>query len=466
MTDDNLDVIVRLAEAAHVKLWSGIRERADCVNPGWDAYTGRSARDWREVVHGDDLDRCTRAWRAAVIDGSAAHAEVRLRANDGTYGWHHVEFVATTTGRWFAVARGIARTAVLADNFLAAVAHELRAPIASVLMWEQLLRRGLDEGTRERALDAIHHSARLQARLVDDLLEVTRAKTGKLAVRRDPVEIARVIECALDAMQPLASAKDQTLEARVEPDLGRVDGDEARLVQVVENLLGNAIKFTPRGGHIELAAFIDDADVVIDVVDDGRGIAQEFLPYVFDAFAQSGDDAGGLGLGLAISAELVALHHGTIDVWSAGLGRGARFRVRLPTTDQVALRHDIANVAILVVDADLRELAALERVLARAGANVQCASTLAAASAALDYGMPDLVMIGLPEDDAVALLRQVRSARLPVLALTAHADDVDRAIADGFDGHLARPLEIDVLVASIARLVRRHSRGPVQSEAP
>ncbi len=247
-----------------------------------------------------------------------------------------------------------------------------------------------------------------------------------------------------------------------------------------QNLLTNAIKFTHENGHVTLTAVRLGDEIVVDVGDDGCGIAAEFLPHVFELFTQSEERDGsgerGLGLGLAIARELVALHDGVIEAHSEGLGRGASFRVRLPATQQrvapkpqLASVRALADISILLVDDDPRVLSALELLLGRAGAHVQCAESVAAAWSLLERAAPDIIVsdIAMPGADGHELVRRLRASpllgKLPALALSAHATaaDADRALAEGYDGHLAKPIEIDVLVASISRLVRRFASPSV-----
>ena len=478
----SLDAIANVADAAEVLLWSGTGEHADVFGDRWVAYTGGSAdawleRDWRSAVHADDRARCELAWTAALHDGRGADIAVRLRGADGSYAAYLVRFVVAAE-RWFGVARELAtpiatRAPHVSDHFLAAVSHELRAPIAAVLLWERLLREhDLGDDDRIRALDAIRHSAATQARLVDDLIDVARATAGKLDVRLTPVELAPILEHAVDAVRPLAAAKQLALDVDVASALGCVEGDAARLSQIVENVLVNAIKFTPERGRVALAAFPVDGSIAIEVVDNGRGIAPELLPHVFEAFRQLDDPDGppdGLGLGLAIASELVALHHGSIEADSEGRGRGARFRILIPATEKMAPQamragqpRALVGVKILVVDDDPRVLAALELLLERAGGQVTSARSVDAAWEAIEREPPDLVVsdLAMPIADGYELVRRLRSAHsqarfVPAIALTARAgtNEAERALAAGFDGYLAKPIEIDVLIASIVRLV-------------
>lgn len=238
------------------------------------------------------------------------------------------------------VAVAIARPREIDDHhrFLAIVSHELRTPVATMLMWEQMLRAHADDPQlRARALDAIRASALAQSRLVADLLDISRATSGKLHVDRAPISLDSVLASALDAITPLAAAKPVTLIASAERRLGKVRGDANRLVQVFENLLTNAVKFTLPGGSIRVTTRRERGWPVVEVCDTGIGIAPAMLPHVFEAFAQSTTTPhGGLGLGLAIAREIVTLHDGELVARSPGVGRGATFTVRLPPVVQRA----------------------------------------------------------------------------------------------------------------------------------
>jgi signal transduction histidine kinase len=217
------------------------------------------------------------------------------------------------------------------DEFLAILSHELRTPLNAILGWARMLRlRPEDQDTADRALTAIERNAESQARLVEDLLDMARIVTGKLKLNIEPIEIAAVAEAALDAVRPAADAKGVQLTARL--DAGRLParGDAARLQQVVWNLLTNAVKFTPSGGHVELLASSSNDLITICVQDDGEGIGPELLPHIFNRYRQGQNPVSGLGLGLAIAREVIELHGGSLVAHSDGVGRGARFEMRLP----------------------------------------------------------------------------------------------------------------------------------------
>jgi PAS domain S-box-containing protein len=373
------------------------------------------------------------------------------------------------------------------DEFLATLSHELRTPLNAVLGWTRLARTGqLDEATQARALETIDRNAALQAKLVDDLLDVSRIITGKLRLRIASIDPVSVIEAALHSVRPAAEAKSLRLEADLDAaaDLLAADGD--RLQQVLWNLLANAVKFTPAGGWVRVSLRQKPAGVSIEVVDSGSGIDAAFLPFVFDRFRQADSSTtrrhGGLGLGLAIVRHLVELHGGTVSAASDGSGRGARFTLLLPwaaprrqprstgpliatppAPAAVSPPHDLLRgLRLLIVDddADAREL--LAAALAQLGARVHVAGAAEAALEAVARARPHVLVsdIGMPGEDGYALMRRLRTSeaagdRLPAIALTAYAtkEDVGRALAAGYDLHLAKPVDAGHLARAVAALV-------------
>ena len=368
------------------------------------------------------------------------------------------------------------------DEFLAMLSHELRTPLTSIVGWTGLLRSGqLDAGSAERALETIERNARLQTQLVEDLLDVSAIITGKFRLDLRPVELARVVDEAVESMRSAASAKGLTLEWQLGLGVGVVRGDPDRLQQIVWNLLSNAIKFTPSGGlvHAELSG--QDGRARLVVTDTGRGIAPEFLPYVFEHFRQAEPTTTrthrGLGLGLAIVRHLVELHGGDVRVASGGEGHGATFTVELPQQTDAApsWRATAAGgfdalpmldgVTVLVIDdeADTREL--LRTILEKRGARVAMAGSAPEAREALAHSAPrvvvsDIMMPGEDGYDLVAWLRRLdaeRGTRTPAIALTAYAsaNDRERALAAGFDVHVPKPIEPGELVEAVAALAAR-----------
>jgi signal transduction histidine kinase/CheY-like chemotaxis protein len=365
------------------------------------------------------------------------------------------------------------------DEFLATLSHELRTPLNAVMGWIRLLAvGGLDAGTAARGLEAIERNARLQAQLIDDLLDVSRIVTGKLRVHVRTVALPEVVQAAVETVRPAAAARHIQLEITFEPSVGPVAGDPQRLQQVAWNLLSNAVKFTPPAGRIEVRLARVGTLAELSVRDTGQGIAPEFLPHVFDRFRQADSTTtrahGGLGLGLAIVRHLVELHGGTVRAESPGPGQGATFTVSLPlaglraSAGEVAPQEPMASerilvgVRVLVVDdqPDQRDL--LATMLGRFGADVVTAESAAAARRLVTEASPDVLVcdIGMPGQDGLALIREVREQRpgqrVPAVALTAYARPEDReaAVAAGFAEHLAKPVEPDTLVHTIARLIR------------
>jgi PAS domain S-box-containing protein len=379
----------------------------------------------------------------------------------------------------------------LKDDFLATLSHELRSPLNAMLGWLTLLRtRKFDEAAKTRALETIERNARTQAQLVEDILDVSRIIRGQLRLNVRPVRLVPVIESAIDTVRPAADAKSIRLQSVLDPAAGPVSGDSDRLQQIIWNLLTNAVKFTPKGGRVQICLERINSHVEITVTDTGQGISAEFLPYVFDRFRQADGSItrsyNGLGLGLAIVRHLVELHGGTVHAESAGKGLGARFTVKLPlmavtTKDsehervhptvggRVSFENSpsLKGLRILVVDdeADAREL--LIQILKESGVEVVAVATaeeairvLTEQASRLDVLVSD---IGMPNQDGYSLLRRVRSlppemgGQIPAVALTAYARTEDRraAFLAGFQSHLAKPVELAELIAVIANLTGR-----------
>ncbi|PTL76866.1 ATP-binding protein [Vitiosangium sp. GDMCC 1.1324] len=375
------------------------------------------------------------------------------------------------------------------DDFLATVSHELRTPLTAILGWASILRTSaLPPERQARALETVERSARAQAQIVDDLLDISRIVAGRMRLEARPVEMATVVEAALDTVRPAAVARNIRLEPELEFGVGLVQGDAQRLQQVAWNLLTNAIKFTPEGGRVEVQLRRVEAHVELEVADSGQGIPPSFLPHVFERFRQADGSAtrryGGLGLGLAIVRYLVELHGGTVQAHSEGEGRGARFIVRLPLTgtrasegssprttpspaEKLLPEHlpDLSGVRVLVVDdeQDTREL--LRVVLEERRAHVTTTSSAAEAFESLVREPPDLLVsdIGMPDEDGYALIRRVRAlppergGRVPATALTAFTrlEDRTRALGAGFQGYVPKPVDPSELVMALANLINR-----------
>jgi signal transduction histidine kinase len=366
------------------------------------------------------------------------------------------------------------------DEFLATLSHELRTPLNAILGWTQLLAGGqLDAAAGRRAIEIIERNTRLQAQLIDDLLDISRIITNQLRLELRPVAVDAILQAAIDTAVPAAAAKDIAI-VRETADLGTsVSCDQARMQQVIWNLLSNAIKFTPEHGTVRLSEGRDNGHVVLTVSDTGIGIEPEFLPHVFDRFRQQ-DPAttrrhGGLGLGLSIVRHIVDMHGGTIEVASEGAGRGAAFTVKIPVAavaaeaarsadrDRDGAETSLEGIRVLVVDNEADARGLVSAILESRGAEVTAVESAAEALQTIEADRPDVLLsdIAMPGVDGYGLIREVRrresaAAPLPAAALTAFAADSDRvkAIDAGYQAHLRKPVEPAELTAVVAALAR------------
>jgi signal transduction histidine kinase/ActR/RegA family two-component response regulator len=375
------------------------------------------------------------------------------------------------------------------DEFLATLSHELRTPLNAIVGWAHVLRGGpLDKAVVARAVDTIDRNARAQTQLISDILDVSRIVTGKLRLSVGPVELPMAVEAALEAARPAAAAKDIRLEAEVDPDAGLVSGDADRLQQVVANLVANAVKYTPKGGRVKVAARRLESQAEIVVEDTGVGIAPEFLPRLFERFRQPDSSTtrphGGIGFGLAIVRHLVELHGGRVEAASRGRGQGATFRVVLPligtrgsavgaapAPDARALRGrpgalpSLDGVRVLVVDDEKDARDVIVAILEQRGARTIEAAGVEEALARLEDEKPDVLVsdIGLPDEDGYSLMRRIRAlprergGAIPAAALTAYARTEDRmqALLAGFQIHVPKPVQPAELIAVVASLAAR-----------
>lgn len=394
--------------------------------------------------------------------------------------------VALENSRLFSEAQEANR---MKDDFLAVLSHELRTPLNAILGYARMLRGNmLPPEQVARGLETVERNARWLTQIVDDVLDVSRIVSGKIRLDVQTVELPGIVDNAVATVQPAADAKAIRLQTLIDPRIGPVSGDPDRLQQVMWNLLTNAVKFTPKGGRVQVRLERVNSHVELIVSDTGMGISEEFLPKVFERFRQ--EDAGptrktgGLGLGLAIVRHLVEMHGGTVDAASAGLDQGSTFTVRLPlmivqpsasaprehplTDRSNALQElgDLTGVHVLAVDDEPDALGLLKDVLEAAGAVVTTASSASAAIDAIANSHPQAMVadIGMPAMDGYDLIRQVRTSSdpmvrdIPAAALTAFARSEDRtkALQAGFEMHLAKPVDPGELVASVATLVRRY----------
>jgi signal transduction histidine kinase len=380
----------------------------------------------------------------------------------------------------------------LKDEFLATVSHELRTPLNAILGWARVLRTAsLNESLQARALESIERNAIAQSRLIEDILEVSRIVTGKLRLRVASVDLTHVIDAALDVVRPAADAKGIVIERELPADPCIGLGDFGRLQQVIWNLLSNAVKFTPRHGRVRVSLARSDGWDRISVTDTGKGIDPSFLPHVFAPFRQ-GDasttrDYGGLGLGLAIVRQLVELHGGSVRAESGGEGKGASFVVMLPVPAHAPERlaspltvrtaaaggppappPGVSGVRVMVGDdyADARELIAAA--LGYYGADVTTVGSVADAMALMPESQPDVLVsdIAMHGEDGYSLIHRVRALPkdlrpdVPAIALTAYASAGDRgkALAAGYQLHIAKPFDPTELARTVQRLAAQHVR--------
>jgi PAS domain S-box-containing protein len=356
------------------------------------------------------------------------------------------------------------------DEFLAVLSHELRTPLTAMLGWVRVLKTpAVDDARRTHGLEVIERSVRQQTQLISDLLDVSRIVAGKLSLDRQPVALAALIEAVLDTFRPIAAAKDITVTSTMPAPGGIVRGDAGRLQQIFGNLLANAVKFTPPGGAITVTLETEAGGARVIVRDDGHGIAPAVLPHIFERFRQGDSSstraAGGLGIGLTIARHLVEAHDGTITAASEGEGHGATFVVTLPLLPSApaaepaprpAPSSGLAGLRVLLIDDHADTLEVLSAMLAEHQVLVSTADSARAAVDVLLGGGTDVLVcdISMPGEDGLTLIRRMRAAGgalVPAIALSAYArpEDRQRALAAGFDAHLAKPVEPADLVAAI-----------------
>jgi PAS domain S-box-containing protein len=500
-----------LAESVPLIVWAvGPDGAIHSCNQAWTVYSGLEptgqVTDPR-FVHSEDLERVRSSWLQARGSGTQWEAEYRLRRRDGEYLWHLGRALPELDGKgaisgWIVTATDIderkrtydlraqllqqeqrAREAAEAanrakDEFLANASHELRAPLNAILGWVQMLRAGmLDESRAAHALATIERNALLQRSLVEDILDVSRIIAGKVALEKEPVRLGVIVDAAIEAARPTASAKDIGIDQTSDGNADEVMGDPRRLQQALGNLLANAIKFTPHGGSVKVHTWREGPSISVRVTDTGIGIGKDFLPYVFDRFQQADGSStrayGGLGLGLAIVRHILELHGGHVLAESDGPGRGALLTMTLPAEDLPSDRsvrssspllggRDLSGIRVLFVDdePDARELA-LEFLCGR-GADVWAAASTEEALRLLQELRPDVLVsdIGMPKEDGIALIQRIRrlspeeGGDIRAVAVTglASREDARRALAAGFQEHLSKPLQLDKLLETLARL--------------
>ncbi|HEX7153292.1 MAG TPA: response regulator [Thermoanaerobaculia bacterium] len=461
-------------------------------------------------IHPEDRDRVDQSVQEALDPaGRGEYAiEYRIVHPDGTVLWVDARGRGFFAGdppqpvRFIGTILDITHSKTAAESstrerneFIAAVSHELRTPMTAILGWARMLRLpDLDEETTATAIEAIERSTRVQAQLIEDLLDLSRIDTGKLHLDRRQIELIPLVHRTIDDVRPLAEPKNITVDVELGNETVCVFGDANRLQQVLWNLLTNATKFTPEGGRVAVRLERSATLVHLSVRDNGIGIEPEFQPYIFERFRQgsgeSGESHGGLGLGLAIVRQFVELHGGYVRVESAGKGHGATFEVTLPLLSETddarppltrrddALRYaklpSLAGVRVAFIEDDVDTARIVQRSLERCGADVRLAHRVNEAKELFAKWTPDVVIIDivLPDGDGYEVLAALRAngatARTPVMAFTvlSRAGDVERITEAGFDSYRQKPVEPADIAYEISRLSARKTSASPAAATP
>jgi PAS domain S-box-containing protein len=512
-----------MADAAPVFIWMADHAKGRVwFNRTWLEFTGRTLAQeqgfgWTQNVHEDDLARCLQAYAEGFDTRKPFRTEYRIRRADGMARWIIEQAAPLFEGPGGAFSGYIGtcvditeskllqadreemlkseraareeaeRVGRLKDEFLATVSHELRTPLNAILGWATLLRR-LQPGSDDhsRGLETIERNARVQGQIIADLLDMSRIISGKVQLDVQSLDLAEVINAALDAVRLSIEAKHLRLRVTLDARAGRLRGDPGRLQQVFWNLLTNAVKFTPSGGRIDIVMERVNSHVEVSVEDSGSGIKPEFLAFVFDRFRQADSSTtrrhGGLGLGLSIVKHLVELHGGSVRVKSSGEGKGSTFIVALPISviraEESRPEHrefsdvdvstlelpSLNGVSALVVDDQPDARILICRLIEEHGGRCMvAASGIEALTMVVEEDVNILISdIGMPDFDGYELIRKIRSMHdsrvrnIPAIALTAYArnDDRQRALLAGFQMHVSKPVEPRELIAGIASLLK------------
>jgi PAS domain S-box-containing protein len=521
-----------MANSAPVLIWIANHTRSRTwFNRRWLEFTGRGMEDecgfgWTKNVHEDDLAKCLQhhaegfdsrrpfscEYRILHAGGEwrwiAEHAAPLFEGGQGAFSGFIGSCVDITESKMLQAEREemlkaerasreeAERVGRLKDEFLATVSHELRTPLNAILGWSTLMRR-LKPGSQDhvRGLETIERNARVQGQIIGDLLDMSRIISGKVQIDVQPIDLGEVINAAIDSVKPSIEARKLRLRVTLDARAGRIRGDAGRLQQVMWNLLTNAVKFTPPGGHIDVMLERVNSHVEVSVEDSGIGIKPEFLGFVFDRFRQADSSTtrrhGGLGLGLSIVKHLVELHGGSVRVKSPGEGQGTTFIVALPISvirteeagrDERPSFSDVdvtsielpslAGVNAVVVDDEPDARILICRLIEEQGGCCQVAVDGAEALSIVAAGAANILIsdIGMPDFDGYQLIRKIRSMpagasrNIPAIALTAYAraDDRQRALLAGYQMHVAKPVDPRELIAGIASLLNLGSRSAAE----
>jgi PAS domain S-box-containing protein len=511
VTRDLTDKAYRLfVEATNAIVWtSDGMGHPNADSPSWREFTGQTENEWRglrgwDPVHPEDRQRLADEWPRATSERRGFDAQFRLRRRDGVYLWMQaraVPFFAQdgSVREWFGVTFDISAAKAMEqeysvllererwareqaeaanrtkDEFLATVSHELRNPLNAILGWAKLLLHRDLPADVHRHLATIERNARAQARLIEDVLDISRIISGKLSLELREANVGQAVADAVESARPLAEAKGVALQSSVTPGL-EIRADQVRLQQIVSNLLSNAVKFTPAGGRIDVEAALVAGWLRLTVVDTGEGIEPTLLSLIFEPFRQADASTtrrhAGLGLGLAIVKELVHAHGGSVRAESAGKGKGATFVVELPKRpshrpplDKKSSARELPRLEgarVLVVDDEPDAVEIVTELLGNAGAIVMGANSAEEVLRKLPAFQPTVLVsdIGMPGMDGYDLIRSVRAldpehgGRTPALALTAYTrrEDVERSLTAGFQAHLGKPVDVEKLLTTIAGL--------------
>ncbi len=478
----------RLAEALpQIVYTTGPDGRGDWVNSHWYEYVGEcagDASDWASRLHPEEAQQVLARWEHCVATGTPFRMEHRTRKADGSYGWHLSQAMPVTDEqgailKWVGAYADISETKRAEqaleearrrkDQFIATLSHELRNPLSPISSCVETMRRiASDTPQLIYVRQVIDRQVKHMARLVDDLLDISRISQGKVDLRNERVELSAILEHGVENVLPLIQARGHELSVSGPPHAVWLSGDAIRLAQVISNLLENAAKYTVENGRIRLCVELEERQVLIRVADNGAGIAPDLLPFVFDMFTQAerglDRNQGGLGVGLTLVKKLVELHGGTVEARSAGPGQGSEFTVRLPTVasfrkaeqpaaPECAAAGAVSSARILVVDDLVDAAESMAMMLVLEGHEVRTAHDGPAALEVAQAFRPRVLLldIGLPGMDGYELARRVRS--LPgfedalLIAITGYgqAEDRDRARAAGFDHHLVKPVDASTL---------------------